>query len=268
MKPSKTPEARHAYYEKTKSKGLCVACGKKAEPGKTNCVECARKNCERSLNRIAALKEKGLCGCGNSLKQGSTICEKCSEQRRVKYQENKASGVCTVCGDLVEGKRALCGPCLSEKTSVKRQHIAAGLCWNGCGNVVEPDKFRCGLCRIKQIYSGLKHFAKKEGHAAPSMPLMEFVCWYADHVAKANGFCEWCSEAFGMRGPIVEHSHVTGEIRGLVCHSCNVVEGYGRKRLEKVLAKMIEWEKVDASASPMIPSSHAQMAKPMESAAA
>jgi len=55
-----------------------------------------------------------------------------------------------------------------------------------------------------------------------------------DHLAlveRANGHCPICGTAIGRkndekRTAVIDHDHVTGTVRGLICDSCNV--GLGR----------------------------------------
>lgn len=38
-----------------------------------------------------------------------------------------------------------------------------------------------------------------------------------------HGRCKICGTTdFGNRGPIVDHDHVSGKVRGMLCHNCNV----------------------------------------------
>jgi hypothetical protein len=45
-------------------------------------------------------------------------------------------------------------------------------------------------------------------------------------LAMQGGACAICSkDSFGAKGPVVDHSHVTGSIRGIVCGKCNQAAG-------------------------------------------
>ena len=49
---------------------------------------------------------------------------------------------------------------------------------------------------------------------------------FAELLLHQNGCCAVCqSDQWGKRGPHVDHDHVTGEIRGLLCHRCNTAIG-------------------------------------------
>jgi hypothetical protein len=48
----------------------------------------------------------------------------------------------------------------------------------------------------------------------------------ASQVIKLKGVCPLCSRKFGARGgPVVDHCHTTGAIRGVICRTCNGGEG-------------------------------------------
>lgn len=91
-----------------------------------------------------------------------------------------------------------------------------------------------------RAWNNSRRVAKVRGHQGISMSLDEFRKWYAAHLKSANGFCEWCNDPFGSRGPIVDHDHGTGEVRGMICHACNSIEGHARspehlERIAKIL---------------------------------
>jgi hypothetical protein len=43
-------------------------------------------------------------------------------------------------------------------------------------------------------------------------------------VLESNNSCSICNETF-IKTPHVDHDHITGKIRGLLCHNCNAVLG-------------------------------------------
>jgi hypothetical protein len=48
---------------------------------------------------------------------------------------------------------------------------------------------------------------------------------YEALLAKQNGACAICKQTFAQT-PCVDHSHITGEVRGLLCRSCNLGLGH------------------------------------------
>ncbi len=58
-----------------------------------------------------------------------------------------------------------------------------------------------------------------------------------------NGCCALCDEALqlsGSTGLNVDHCHVTGKVRGIVCHKCNMMLGFVDKgdwynRMQRVM---------------------------------
>lgn len=60
-----------------------------------------------------------------------------------------------------------------------------------------------------------------------------------------NNRCAICEESLlnSRRGRIVDHSHVTGKVRGIVCHKCNVGIGMLRDNILIVRSALAYLEK-------------------------
>ena len=50
--------------------------------------------------------------------------------------------------------------------------------------------------------------------------------------------CEWCNKSFTDNKKCLEHNHFSGEIRGLVCNSCNMYQSNHDCRFEMVLIQL------------------------------
>lgn len=50
---------------------------------------------------------------------------------------------------------------------------------------------------------------------------------YSLLLREQDGKCACCGQSFG-RTPCVDHDHETGKVRGLLCHRCNIAEGFLR----------------------------------------
>lgn len=224
--------------------GLCSSCSKQALDGFVHCENCKIKNVWRASGR------KGCVRITLSI-----------EDFVVWYKINveAARGKCNWC-DEPFGAR---GPQIDHIHSTGE--LRATLC-TGC-NLLEgygEDRLRAVLAGVqhseqfeldttmavspeirqkcRQILTSSRSSAKSKGYAPISMPLDDFVVWYASHLAASGGLCEWCHEPFGKRGPIADHSHsVGGKLRALVCHPCNTAEGHGVDRIRKVLAALRAW---------------------------
>ena len=72
---------------------------------------------------------------------------------------------------------------------------------------------------------------------------------YKDMLTEQNGLCKICGnpEIIEGRGLAVDHNHVTGKVRGLLCFKCNVTIGHIEKTGIEVLHKMLAYlEKEDS----------------------
>jgi len=69
--------------------------------------------------------------------------------------------------------------------------------------------------------------ARIAGHAGINMSANEFYEWFVAAEKRADGRCECCGSKFleKKKEPVIDHCHLTGEPRGLLCVRCNTIEG-------------------------------------------
>lgn len=130
---------------------------------------------------------------------------------------HKASGLC-VCGRVLEGGGASCARCKESKRAYNKRHYAR--------NVEKMRKY--GRDNRRRYLYGLS-------------PLE-----YEDMVRSQEGVCAICKQPETRlrdgkpESLAVDHDHVTGKVRGLLCHKCNVVLGHVGESVQ-ILETMIQY---------------------------
>ena len=66
---------------------------------------------------------------------------------------------------------------------------------------------------------------------------------YESYFEKANKTCYSCGSTKNL---VLDHNHETGEIRGVLCNSCNRALGYAKDNIN-ILSKLIEYLKENGS---------------------
>lgn len=97
-----------------------------------------------------------------------------------------------------------------------RKHHAKGLCQNCYHKSPNPRKYREGYAAEKSRRDRLKHFY---GLTEDDYNAMN---------TKQQGLCAICGQPprGNMKNLSVDHDHVTGKVRGLLCITCNRAVGY------------------------------------------
>lgn len=54
---------------------------------------------------------------------------------------------------------------------------------------------------------------------------------YNSKILNQRGVCAICNQPPGLKGLFVDHDHKTGEVRGLLCHHCNILLGMAKDNL-------------------------------------
>ena len=62
---------------------------------------------------------------------------------------------------------------------------------------------------------------------------------YEEMVRRQKGLCKICGQAPDKRGLCVDHDHITGDVRGLLCIRCNLLLGFVESD-GKPIAEMID----------------------------
>jgi hypothetical protein len=205
------------------------------------CVPC-RKGFER--DRTARLTENKLClECGTAVAGSSKVCAGCKQRKHEKRLELIAAGVCPVCrNDKCAPRRRQCSSCL-EKTrqrSVVRNSVRSedGKC-RQCSQPKSPNSRRyCEKCLEHIRWRELKRLY---GLTREQVELLaERQAWRCA-ICQRPQTLEKRSFDNGSRF-VVDHCHVTGAVRGLLCHHCNVGIGAFRDspRLLRAATRYVE----------------------------
>jgi len=98
-----------------------------------------------------------------------------------------------------------------------------------CGQTALTDKTRCDDCTIRSRLRAVK----KTGTVTVSTD--EFIVWFKNKRAACAGQCEWCDESFDKFGEFASQDPKTGDLRFLICATCNSIKNYGIERLRKII---------------------------------
>lgn len=180
------------------------------------------------------------------------ICKSNSYFRKLGYDVEQ---ICKTCGSITRVySNQECGKCLK----------ASGLkeC-NRCKEI-KPDSYsfhvRKGLC--KDCIGPLWNLSKKE-RARNQQLLREYgisLDGYRKMLEEQGGKCKICHKT--PKVLVVDHSHSTGQIRGLLCHGCNI--GIGNlKESAVILAAAAEYLKNEPTQKPELASNVASIAGQM-----
>lgn len=159
----KYSESVKQRYERLKSSGVCVSCGKKESyRGTIMCEECREKNIKRARSRYLSAKSLGLCG--RCKKAPATIgihCESCidivrstaRESQRNRMHDRRSRGLCTDC-KIPETDVSGAGRCIEChcKQEIKLHHMI-GSSWV---DLVDIWNSQHGVCALSGLPMPLK----------------------------------------------------------------------------------------------------------------
>ena len=89
---------------------------------------------------------------------------------------------------------------------------------------------------------------RQSSASAAAGPNARTVAGYEAMLAQQNGVCAICETRPDDRPLCVDHDHATGEVRGLLCHSCNVGLGNYKddpRRTRRATAYLKAWLGID-----------------------
>lgn len=115
------------------------------------------------------------------------LCTKCKLEKSIKTFDKRAG---------YTSLKSWCRDCVSASWNPQRKNIS--------------DRIRTGRLH-----------AKKAGWSPPIISIDEVI----EVLSKQNGLCASCSLPYGEHGWHLDHCHQTGLFRGLLCRSCNLIEG-------------------------------------------
>lgn len=155
------------------------------------------------------------------------------EQRRITAPE---MALCTRCGRVpAKPGRKRCAPCLSKQNegyaALRQARINIGLC-DRCGKVPPTEgKLTCAACMEKQCQRSRKwRYGLTDAQ-------------YREMYEAQGGRCAICGRHEEVLD--VDHDHETGDVRDLLCHSCNITLGAAREDptvLEAAKQYVLKWK--------------------------
>jgi recombination endonuclease VII len=138
-------------------------------------------------------------------------CRACESQRQQeRYHERLAAGRCVECGrQSTLDMSSLCTSCLERRARHRVTRKASGRC-AACGGRALTGRTLCQAC---VALAWARRLAKRRGITEAS---------YHALLERQARRCAICSKACGTgRRLAVDHDHVTGRVRGLLCFRCN-----------------------------------------------
>lgn len=160
-------------------------------------MKCTQKSCFRCERR-------GVCK--------HKVCPGCNKKKRLTdYQKDR----CTRLGVQVYCRTCQRKKCKAYYHADKKRANERQRDWR----MANPDRFK--------IIQRRRHLKLKYG-----MSLEDF-----QHlVVRQHGLCKICGRLPDQRGLVVDHNHETGEVRGLLCNSCNSAIGHFQEDVGRMRA--------------------------------
>lgn len=155
-------------------------------------------------------------------------CRRCLNLYRVRREKKKNDGDCAACHRSRTDKRyAECQKCRDRRNARKAEARKKGYCtW--CGMDPSDGYTMCKKCRKRLRDRNLE----KRYSITASV--------YDDLLEAQGGKCAACKRPPGRRRLSVDHNHATGEVRGLLCDSCNRALGF-LKDSPEIIRRLAEY---------------------------
>lgn len=153
--------------------------------------------------------------------------------KREKYQTNLAKGLCGNCNRPARSGLASCEICAENRRKLVREltlkRRSLGLCLN-CGRPSIEGLSYCARCQERKR----KHYARNKIRTRWYILKSRFGLSQIDYknlYEQQNGICPVCTGILapvddGGRVNVIDHSHETGKIRGIVHRRCNSTVGF------------------------------------------
>lgn len=135
--------------------------------------------------------------------------------RKEHYEYRKSAGLCTACG--AKSEKTLCDKCVDRQRKRLERRVENGLCVV-CDNAHEPNKTRCEYHlfehRLRQLYRrGLDRKVDVKS-VLTLLNSQDYKCAICEKLLDNN------------EPPHVDHHHISGTLRGLLCGPCNSGLGF------------------------------------------
>lgn len=186
-------------------------------------------------------------------------------RQKVEREADRSGRVCRACGKPMPSERKSDAVTCSASCSIRYQNAArserARLARSNrerppcpiCGTAIGPKRRQGAICcseACKRLAAGAKYRARN-----PDVGLARYQMQPGDYevlLQAQGGLCAICGakEAGGKGGRFnVDHDHSTGQIRGLLCYSCNLGIGLLRDDADLMRAAIRYMERVERKAA-------------------
>lgn len=140
---------------------------------------------------------------------------------------SRALKICSKCGDERTGSGSYCKPCMAARSAAWRKAY--------------PEKARESVRKYQLADRQRLRLNRRRSHVKSSYGITQDQ--YEEMLAAQSGRCAICGtdKPVGPGGVfVVDHSHATNQVRGLLCCKCNFVLGHSEDRAD-VLAAAISY---------------------------